>query len=660
MADIRNPKALRAEDAPKEERTTGKTEDKTNIGTPRVREAKSGRSFLWGGIITAVLVTAVFGGGFFLFSKYEAKKSMLEEAGQKLSESGFGGNLSIPGAPQINSIEDIGKLWPFIKGSFGAYRGLGEAANAALVLSDDATKLQAAISKNLAGTGRGETMAAFRAVKTDLTAMREASDKVDAQSPEIKKFLPISADQYITLKYELRFWEETAANLIDWLSSDRNAVIFLQNSSELRSTGGFWGSFAEVEINNGDIVSSSIRDINELDKTINTKTVPPKPLQLITPNWKTADANWFSNFPDSAARAKTFLDFSGLYSGQGKKIDLIAAVTPAVVSDILAITGPLSASSSKTAIDKDNFLPSIQEEVQSGQKAGSGQAKKILKDIFPVLVSKLLALNSDEQSQLFGDLLDSVKNKDIMLWTEDKNLESRIEEKGAAGSLFVPPQKFNGDYLSVAAANVGGQKSDYVMKQYVSLETLVNLDGTATNHLTVTRQHNGKKGDKWWYTAANQVYLKIFSSDFGLSPSGSGGLAKTIAAPVNYKKLGYDTDAFVSAIEGTAASFKNLANFTGYKESGKSVLATWMKTALGKTSMVSLDYTHRLFLSPADGVVYQFVFDKQPGVNGNYDFSFTAPPGFVWAENNSPVYGYKTTDIIGRFALNLTLKSGSN
>lgn len=656
IADIRRPKVLRAEDEIREIPRAENPGKRIEIAAPRqARVLPDG--FPWKGLILGIMVIAIFGGGFYLFSKYEAKKGLLEDAQQKLSDSGFGSGLNLPGSLKINSFEDIGKLWPVIKGSFGAYQGLGDIAGAALALSGDIQKLQAALPQSISGTGNGATLAALTSVQKDLTKMREASDRLDTQSPEAKNILPITPEEYIGLKYKLRFWEETLGNFINWLSSsDKDVVVFLGNTSELRPSGGFWGSFGEVTLRNGDITTSTVRDINEIDKTLTTKTVPPKPLQLITANWKTADANWFFNFPDSAARAKKFLDSSGLYSVSLKKVDLVSAITPKVISDILSITGPLTVSSSKVAIDKDNFLPSIQEEVQSGQKSGTGQAKKILKDLFPAMLLKLESLDATGRGELFDDFIGWITNKDLVLWTEDKTLEPAIEAQGAAGSMFAVPQKFNGDYLAVSAANIGGQKSDFVTEEYVALEALINPDGTVTNNLKITRQHNGKKGDKWWYTAANQTYLKIFSSDFGFAPAGSGGLSKTVSSPINYKKEGYATDTLVSAIEGSAVVFKNLPNFTGFKESGKFVLATWVKTMMGKTSTVSLSYNHRLFLSPMDGVVYQFVFDKQPGINGNYDFSFTAPSGFVWAENSSPIYGYKAADIPGRLTLNLTLK----
>lgn len=657
MADIRSPKVLRAEgEAPAPPRPDSSAK-RIGIVSPWSGFERAPGRFPWRGLFVAIIVLAVFGGGFFLFSKYEAKKNLFDAAEQKLSDSGFGGNFGLSEAFKINSFKDIEKLWPLVKSGIGAYQSLGGIATAALSLSNDLAKLEGAATINLAGSGSGETLVALKAIQTDLRAVREASDGVDAKSPELKNLLPIPSEQYAELKYQLRFWEQTVGSLVDWLSSDRNAVIFLQNSSELRPTGGFWGSFAAVTINNGDIATATVRDINEADRTLKTKTVPPKPLQLLTTNWKTADSNWFFNFPDSAARAKNFLDSSALY--QGKKVDLVSVVTPQVVSDLLALTGPLTASSSKVAIDKDNFLPSIQEEVQSGQSSGSSQAKKILKDLFPAILSKFLSLNDEQKGKLLQDFSDWAVNKDLVLWTEDRALQSAIEAQGAAGSVFQVPQKFNGDYLAVSAANVGGQKSDYVTSQKVVLESRINLDGTADNHLVVTRQHNGKKGDKWWYLAPNQAYLKVFVADPGFSPQGSGGLAKTVIAPIDYKKSGFTTDALISAIEGSAKLLKTLPNFTVFQESGKTAFATWVKTQPGKTSTITLDYNHRLFLAPAEGVVYQFVFDKQPGINGSYDFSFTAPVGFIWAESNSPVYEYKDTEILGRLNLSLTLKKAA-
>jgi hypothetical protein len=656
IADIRRPKILSAQDEIREVPRPEASEKKIEIVGPRgARISPSG--FPWKGLIFGITVLAVFGGGFFLFSKYEAKKGMLFDAQQKLNESGFGGGVNLPGSFKIETLGDVTKLWPVIKGSFGAYQGLSDIAGAALALSDDIQKLQLALPQNIYGAKNGATLAALVGIQKDLTRIREASDRLDAQNPEAKNILPITPEEYIGLKYKLRFWEEALGNFASWLSvSDRNVVVFLGNSSELRPTGGFWGSFGEATLRNGDMVSSTVRDISEIDRTLQTKTVPPKPLQLITTNWKTADANWFFNFPDSAAQAKKFLDFSGLYSFSLKKVDLVSVVTPRVISDILSVTGPLSVSSSKIAIDRDNFLPSIQEEVQAGQKARTGQAKNILKDLFPAMLAKVQSLDAAGREKLFNNFINWIAKKDIMLWAEDKNLQSAIEAQGAAGSMFAIPQKFNGDYLAVVAANIGGQKSDYVTKQYVGLEAFLNPDGTVTNHLTVTRRHDGKAGDKWWYTAVNQTYLKIFSSDFGFAPSGSGGSAKTINAPVNYKKEGYATDALVTATEGNASVFKNLSNFTGFRESGKSILTTWVRTPAGKISTISLNYSHHLFLSPADGAVYQFILDKQPGVSGSYDLSFTAPSGFVWAENGSPVYGYKDADIPGRLNINLTLR----
>ena len=57
-----------------------------------------------------------------------------------------------------------------------------------------------------------------------------------------------------------------------------------------------------------------------------------------------------------------------------------------------------------------------------------------------------------------------------------------------------------------------------------------------------------------------------------------------------------------------------------------------------------------------DGVVYQFVFEKQSGTARHYSFAVSAPVGFVFKETNSPAYTYETDDPPSRLILNLTLE----
>lgn len=660
ITDVRKPYEIRASEPIK---TDTPTEKITKIILPeRKVNPISTSDFSWKKVIGIILASVILGGLFFAFSVYEKKKELLNQVKEKISDTKLGSNNSINGIFNISNFQDISNRFiPILKSGLGTYQDLAGLASAFLKTSDDLNLLNQAISGNLSGDRSGKTLSALKELQADAKAMREIADNIDENSLEFRELFSFLPSDYVAFKYGLRYWENALSELNSWLmnSEKRKIAVFLQNSSEVRPTGGFWGSFLEINLKNGDIDSMEVRDISEVDRVLDTKTIPPKQLQLLIKNWRTADANWFFDFKDSASRAARFMDASNFYSSKNEHIDAVFAVSPKVISDILSQTGPITASSSKTAVDKDNFLPIIQEEVQKGHDVGSLTAKNILKDIFPVLLQKLSYLDQEKQKIIFSNVLNWFKDKDVVLWAEDPELESVFEAKNVAGRVFEIPKKFEGDYLAITAANIGGGKTDYVMTQNINFESQLNLDGTVSNKLAVSRRHNGKRSDPWWYKETNQVYLTAYISEPGTIEDAKGGIAKQIYAPINYSAAGYEKDELVSALEASRTPLKNLPWLTRGEESGKTTLSAWIRTPMNSTTTLVINYTHRLFLSPADGVGYQFVFDKQPGVNGDYDFSLIAPAGFTWADNNSPLYEYKSDNPPARVTISLTLKKSA-
>lgn len=658
MMDIRAPKVIRAEESL--ERKDAKRLAVEEITPPERTPAKE-REFdrggiPWKAIFLSILIFIVLGGACVAVYAYQSKRALLSRAEKGLEDSGLSSKLNLPGGSlEIKSFEDVRtKLFPLLSGGFGAYKGVMGGISAWIKFGQDTALLKTNISGFLSG-GEGDILTPLKGISGDIAALSSAIESVDATGDELKSMMNISPEDYLNLKLELKFWEKTSASLANWLSSDRKIIVFLQNSSEMRPTGGFWGSYAEINIRSGKLASIEVRDINEPDRTLELETVPPKPLQALVTNWRAADSNWFFNFPDSATKAAEFMDSSKLYGDAGERVDMIAAVSPAVVADLLQITGPINVSSTKVAIDENNFLEEIQAEVQKKQDVGSKTAKNIVDEVFAGLLPKLSSLDADSEQKILSVLFARAKSKDIMFWAGDEELEAAFKDRGLDGSVFEIPQKFEGDYLSVVSSNVGGGKSDYVMSQKIVLESQLTLDGLTENHLEISRKNNAKSSDKWWYKMINQSYSRVYVSSFGKLTSAKGGILKTINSPINYKVSGYTVDPLVEEIESSAKTADNFPWLSLFSEAGKTVLATWQRTAPGETSKLSYDYSRRMFLSPADGVVYQFIMDKQPGVNSEYNLSFSAPVGFVWKENNSPVFEYRGKDIPARLMLNLTL-----
>lgn len=654
MMDVRRPGDLKADNSlPKKEEARNFSEKEIAQLAPEAPIPE--RNIPWKSITAIVLILAVFGGGFFALSRWNAKNDALRSAQGELSRSGL--TAEIPGVNlRIDSWQDLTtKVWPLMKGGFGAYQGLAVLADAGLRLNEDIGVLRKAAVSGLMGGG-DDLSSPMKALYTDLSSLREASDNLDFSRPELKGLLGALPESYLSLKYKLQSFEELAGALSAWISGSRRIIVFLENSSEIRPTGGFWGSYMELNINNGKISSVQVRDVSEADRVISTKTIPPKPLQALVTNWRAADANWFFDFPASAAQGAKFLRASDLYKDD-PHVDAVLSVSPKLIENILAVTGPISVSSTKAAIDKDNFLPMIQEEVQKGHDVGSASSKNILKEIYAGLIDKLSRMDNAEENQILSAVFDAAKNKDLVAYAEDPGIESALKEQGVAGDLFEVPQRFMGDYLGIAAANIGGGKSDHNIKEKITLESQIGANGKLTNHLEIARTHTATRSTEWWYKTINQAYLRIYTSGVDSVVSSAGGTKKTVYAPINYAKAGYVSEDAVKASEDSAKTVDGYPWLSAFLESGKTALASWLRVAPGETGKLSVDYTRRLSMSPDNGVSYQFVFDKQAGVDATYDFAFLAPTGLKWKESGSPVFEYKAEDIPARLTLRLTLIS---
>ncbi len=451
--------------------------------------------------------------------------------------------------------------------------------------------------------------------------------------------------------------------LTSWLSSDvpRHVLVMFQNPSELRPAGGFFGSYADVVVEKGSVVSVDVRDISDADRELTLKTVPPRPLQRLVKNWRAADANYFFNFPDSARTVLAFMNASELDSKLGLVFDSAVAISPKVLESALALTGSVAVADKM--FTPENFLVEIQKSVQEGQARlqdrqaqDASYPKQVLKEIAARVLDALAAAGEAKQRQFFDALLGLVESKDVMAYSGEPGIQNFIERYGASGGVYKLPENFTGDYLAVVDANVGGGKSDLFMKRAVTFESELGTDGVVKNHLVLEASHEGNVSGDWWYKVPNENYLQVFVPPSGELVKFEGGTEKNIAPPLDYEKAGYKIDPLVAEIESGAAAAPDNPSISVHQESGKKVFSTWSKVAAGESAKIIFDYSHKLPAPLSDGGVYQFIFEKQAGTEREYRFKITAPPGFVFAEAGTPVYEYVSTDPSGRLVASLTLR----
>ena len=579
--------------------------------------------------------------------RLEAAKTSLLQADAKLSGVTNGANRY--GLFQLSDILD--SILPAFGAVPAAFKNLGSFTNSLLEAAGALEELKTSgFSYFVSGDG-DKFLSLLRTLQKDSDEITQSSTNLINEAnilknlPLGKDFRNVSLEENLPMLTELYAAKDLLGSLITLLQKPNgfHFALFFQNPSEMRPSGGFIGSYADLFIENGAIKNIDVRDIYDPDGQLDIKIVPPKVLQGLTISWGARDANWFFDFPKTAEKVLGFLQVSKMYSEKNVTFEGAVALNADFIQDILSITGPITLPEYNLTLSKDNFLSEVQKEVETGANKALHQPKKILKDFMPLFLASLKSLNDDQKEKLIQLVTGHVQKKDIQMYFRDKDLETIVERYGLGGKVFTTPDNFTGDYLAVVNANVAGGKSDVFVNQTISLQSQVDSDGAVHNELTVKRKHTGDTSEYSWYQAPNRDYMKIYAAAGATLVSIAGDTKKTVYPRINYKRAGYatDTDAILSE-SGT--------------EFGKTVFDAWLTTSAGEEKSIVFTYDNPEKIPLRSGSVYTFVFDRQAGVRGGVDFTFEAPAGFKWQQSDKPSYEYKSDNPDARITIVLTLQ----
>jgi hypothetical protein len=567
----------------------------------------------------------------------------------------------------INSSSSPGGMWSSLvsifAGSSGAVRSFTDLTNQLSILSQNMANIENDAVGFVSGSTSITLAADLASTRTTLAALDADSNQLSGAASYFGAESPIDGQSYLALKTQVEGAESFLNEFVPWLSDStttHHILVLFQNPSEMRPGGGFLGSYADVSISSGTISNIAFHDVADVDAAFNKKIVPPAPLQLEETAWRPADANWFLDFPTSASETINLFEQSGLYATT--TFDGVIAVTPQVMEDLLSVTGPINVAS--TTFTSDNLVVQVQKIVQAGQAQGKTQTaganatypKAIVSQLYPALFQQLASSTDAQKSQILGLALNWISNKDVMAYFNDPAFETFANAYGATGDVYQLPENFDGDYLAIANADINSDKSELYMAQHINYTASIGSDGTLTDSLIITRTHNGDQSPYWWYKTTNQDYMQVFVPPGSTLDNESGGIAKTVPAPINYIKDGYSTDPSILAIASTTEQNFSFPKVTSHMESGKEVFAVWSRTYAGASSTLSLNYSHDLFTTPTAGAQYQFIFERPSGATGDYNIEVDAPLGYVFAENQLASFTYESTSTPGRLMFTLTLQ----
>lgn len=413
-------------------------------------------------------------------------------------------------------------------------------------------------------------------------------------------------------------------------------LLLFENNSEIRAGGGFIGSYGILDIENGEIKNLFIDGIFNPDGQLKEKIVPPMPIQKISSAWSMHDANWFSDFPQSAKKVALFYEKTG-----GSTVDGVIAITPNVLKEMLKLTGPIPMAEYGVIINEENFLYQSQLQVEELYDKKKNNPKQFLADLAPKIIERtfdIKNLGEGEKIQKFLAFIDiaerSFKEKHLLMYHRSPEIENMIIKRGWGGKML----NSSGDYLSVVNSNINGYKTDAVIEEKIVHQAEIFADGSIVDTVKITRKHLGGNSEYDWYNRVNSDYMRVYVPLGSVLLEAKGHTVQDYEPPIDYSD--FKTDPDVKKIEDTL-KIDPVSGTHIFEESRKTVFGNWVYVSPQET--VEVSYKYKLpfkidfdnFTKPADR--YSALIQKQIGSAGSEFTGYIKLPenwGAIWRSDN--------------------------
>lgn len=490
---------------------------------------------------------ASLGQGYLLAADLTLNRSQLFQ-GQLLMDGG--NHLAVAGTNIIKAFKPVVEYWNGVSTADANFGEMGDGLGKLLL--NNSKYIDTALSEV------GLAKEAFQKLDTQyiplayVDLVEEAKQKTDSLS----QVLEMSGILAKRLPIALGF------------NNPRYYLLLNQNSNELRATGGFIGSYVFLELYKGKLETIFVDDIHRIDGQNRYSDMElPVPLQEVTAYYGMRDANWEPDFPTSARTIQKLYEQAG-----GGTVDGIIALTPQVVSDILAVTGSVYMPEYDINLTATNFVEKTQKHIEI-EAQEDYNPKQLLVDVAPIIVNRLLDANSKQINLIGTKLLSSLITKDILLNFTDPQLESVVNNLNWGGEIQQVSSK--DDYLYVVESNLGGNKSSSSIIREISHSADISNNKAVLDSLEITYTHEGT-GE--YPDGINKNYIRVYLP---------AGVRVT-------KTSGYDADTQVDV---------DVVN-------GKTMVGFWVTTAPKESSVIKMEY---LLPFRLDAFQYRLVVQKQPG-----------------------------------------------
>lgn len=255
-------------------------------------------------------------------------------------------------------------------------------------------------------------------------------------------------------------------------SEPHTFLILLQNTDEIRASGGFMGSYARIDLNNGVIANLAVQDIYEPDGQFSGFVdAPPGAKEYLSggEGLRLPDSNWHPDLPTAAKTISSYFAF-----GDERTIDSIITLNVEVIEKILKITGEVFLPDYGITVTSDN-LAALARADRNSFFAGSKQKVNFLSALLDHLKVRVGELSKKEQKGLANLLMVSLQNKDIQFYSWHQQMQNIFDDYNVAGEIEYRDQ--SDYYLYLLESNVGINKAN----KKISRDIDINLGENRTD-----------------------------------------------------------------------------------------------------------------------------------------------------------------------------------
>jgi len=307
-----------------------------------------------------------------------------------------------------------------------------------------------------------------------------------------------------------------AAPYLLGIDEERQYLVLFQNDKELRPTGGFLTAYSIMKVDKAKFEPVISSDIYNLDAKYKPVITVPDPIAkyikgpyTLSKGWRLRDMNWSPDFSESMSLVSTEAEKVGI-----KGVDGIIAVDTQLLVNLLDVIGEIGVSGfgnfstkivpecncPQVIFELESFADTEGPIVWSENEPGKivfappnyDNRKKIIGPLMNSILANAMGQPKDKLPKLFEAGFKSLLEKHVLFYLFDEKSQAAVEAFGIAGRI----KDYEGDYLHINDANLGGRKSNLYVTQEVEQEIAVARDGSVEKTLTITYK-NPEKHDGW-------------------------------------------------------------------------------------------------------------------------------------------------------------------